>query len=208
MYEALRTETTDIALGQRVSRKDTLRTKTFANLYWAMYRKFVLADIPKGGIDVFACNRKVINTLLTIEEPNSSLIAQLFWVGYRRTFIPYERKARQIGTSSWSFKKKLKYMLDSIFSYSDGPLMLIFWAGLISFGLSSVIGFATLLGKLMGWISVPGYTALTLLILFFGSTIIFTQGIIGCYLWRAFENTKRRPLSIVKSEYSFNEIEK
>lgn len=141
----------------------------------------------------------MLGTLLSIYEPNSSLISQLFWVGYRRSFISYERLERQHGESSWGMRKRFRYMLDSIFSYSDLPIMTVLWLGAAGCIVTFIIGLATIIGKILGWIEVPGYTTLTLVILFFSSTLMLTQGIIGCYLWRAFENTKRRPINIISS---------
>jgi glycosyltransferase involved in cell wall biosynthesis len=198
-FELLKKDAADVVFGQRMQRNDPPVQKFLANAYWNIYRKVILPDIPSGGVDIFACNQRVKSAVLSIEEPNSSLVAQLFWVGFRRSFIPYERQERQEGKSSWSLKKRIKYMLDSIFSYSDFPIMTVLWVGLTGLLITAAVGTVTLVAKLMGWIDVPGYTTMTLAILFFGSAILTTQGIIGCYLWRAFENTKKRPISIVQS---------
>ena len=198
-FSVLNKNEADIVFGKRTGRNDPPVRKFLANSYWKLYRKFILPDIPEGGVDVFACNRKVLGTLLSIYEPNSSLISQLFWVGYRRSFISYERLERQHGESSWGMRKRFRYMLDSIFSYSDLPIMTVLWLGAVGCIVTFIIGLATIIGKILGWIEVPGYTTLTLVILFFSSTLMLTQGIIGCYLWRAFENTKRRPINIVSN---------
>ncbi len=195
-FSCLKKDEADIVFGKRTDRKDPPLRKFLAKTYWKLYRKFVLAEIPEGGVDVFACNSMVKDTLLSIQEPNSSLIAQLFWVGYRRSFIPYERQERKHGKSSWGMRKRLQYMLDSIFSYSDLPILAVLWIGVTGCTITFIIGLVTLVGKMFGLIEVPGYTSLTLIILFFSSLLLMTQGVIGCYLWRAFENTKKRPLSI------------
>ena len=153
--------------------------------------------MPEGGVDIFACNRAVIQAVLSIEEPNSSLIAQLFWVGYRRAFVPYKRQARQIGKSSWSLAARFRYMMDSIFSYSDLPIMLALWLGLVGCGISLLMALITLFAKINGNIEEAGYTSLIIMISFFGSLILLVQGILGCYVWRTSENAKRRPLRII-----------
>lgn len=198
-FKTLQNNTCDIVFGQRLTRSDPKITSLLSKIYWTFYRKFVQPEIPKGGVDIFACNSLVKESLLKIQEPNSSLIAQLFWVGYRRTFIPYNRQTRQHGKSSWCFKKRLKYMLDSIFSFSDFPIMAMLWLGSISLLISFILGLITLISKLTGFIDTPGYSTTTLLLLFIGSSILTTQGIIGCYLWRTFENTKKRPLRLISS---------
>ena len=196
-FDALKSGACDVVFGQRTGRNDPPVQKFLATRYWNLYRKIVMPDIPEGGVDIFGCNAKVKNAVLSIREPNSSLVAQLFWVGYRRLFIPYQRREREHGKSSWGMRKRLRYMLDSIFSYSDAPILFVLWLGICGLAFSIIAAVITLIGKLAGWIDVPGYTSLALGGLFFGSALLTTQGILGCYLWRAFENTKRRPLVLV-----------
>jgi glycosyltransferase involved in cell wall biosynthesis len=195
-FEMLESNAADVVFGQREKRDDPFLQKLWANCFWKLYGQ-LLPGIPKGGVDIFACNRKVKEAVLAIEEPNSSLIAQLFWVGYRRSFIPYQRMERKHGKSSWGFKRRVRYMLDSIFSYSDYPILFVLWLGLFGLVGSFLMGMVTLVAKLYGLIEVAGYTTLLLVGLFFGSALLTTQGIIGCYLWRTLENSKKRPLSLV-----------
>ena len=194
----------DVVFGQREGRRDNILYALLSNTYWAMFRKFVLPSVPKGGVDVFACNQAVCENVLRIREPNSSLIAQLFWVGFRRRFVPYERRKREIGRSAWHFGKRFRYMLDSVFSFTDLPIVALLWVGGIGMTLSIVVSMLVLAAWIGGAITVPGYTPQMLAILFFGSLLLLTQGILGSYLWRAFENTKRRPLTIIQHHHVFS----
>lgn len=194
----------DIVFGVRAGRDDGFFSQLCSNLFWSLYRRFVIADVPKGGIDVFACNAQVKQAVLQISEPNSSLIAQLIWVGFRRTFVPYTRRKRLKGKSAWKFGRRFRYMLDSLFSFSDLPVMLLLWLGAAGLAISTLLGLVTLVAKLAGDIKVPGYTAIILVQLFFFSLLLLSQGIIGSYLWRAFENTKRRPLTLVRLHSCFD----
>ena len=106
-------------MGQRVGRSDT---SLLSNLFWWMYRRFVIPEIPKGGADVFGCTRAVRDQVLRLKEGNSSLIGLLFWVGFRRCLVPYERLPRREGKSAWTLGKKLTYLNDSVFSFSDPSL--------------------------------------------------------------------------------------
>lgn len=187
----------DIVFGQRVGRHDAFFRDLLSNTFWWAYRKLVIKDVPKGGVDIFACNRIVAKTVLEIGEPNSSLIAQLFWVGFRRKFVPYERQKRLHGKSAWSFSRRLRYMMDSIFSFSDLPILLVLWFGVLGCILSMSFGILVGIARLLGLITDPGYAALVVLITFSASSILAVQGVIGSYLWRTFENTKRRPLRII-----------
>ena len=160
--------------------------------------------------DVFACNRLVRSSVLSIREPNSSLISQLLWLGYRRKFVPYDRIKRQHGRSEWRFATKIRYMMDSVFSFTDLPILLSLWIGFIGVIATVVFSVITLWAHFSGSINVPGYVTLALLISIFGSVSILIQGILGSYLWRTFENTKNRPLSLISrsSEFNFDTQEK
>lgn len=191
----------DVVFGVRAGRDDGWFRDVTSRSFWALYRKVVSKDMPRGGVDIFACNRTVLEALLDIHEPNSSLIAQLFWVGFRREFVPYERRKREHGKSAWSFARRMRYMMDSIFSFSDLPILAVLWVGVGGCILSLLFGIIVAVGRLFGLISTPGYAALVVLITFSVSCILVVQGIIGSYLWRTFENTKQRPLRIISGRF-------
>ena len=196
-FTALESNSADVIFGARNKRNDSFWQSFMANSFWAIYRKIVNSEMPKGGVDIFACNQKAKEAVLAIKESHSSLINNLFWIGFRRLFIPYERKEREHGKSAWSFSKRFRYMIDSIFSFSDYPILFVLWTGVIGVFLSLIVGVATIIAKLSGLISVPGYTTIVIVVSFLGSAIMMTQGVLGCYLWHTFENTKKRPLTIV-----------
>lgn len=189
----------DVVFGRRTGRRDPAVSSVPAGVFWAFYRRFVVPDLPPGGVDVFGCSRQVLESLLRVEEANSSLVAQLFWVGYRRAFVDYERRQREAGRSAWSFSRRMRYALDSVFSYSDLPILFVLALGVLGVTSCLVLGVVVVAAKLAGWIEVPGYTAIMVVMLLLFSLTLLTQGVLGCYLWIAMENTKRRPLSIVAS---------
>jgi len=197
MFNLLNLDEADIVFGQRTARDDAFLKRHLSNIFWAFYRKLVVKDVPKGGVDIFACNRKVLDALLDMQEKNSALVAQLFWVGFRRAFVPYERRKREIGTSAWGFRRRLRYMTDSIFAFSDLPIHIILWIGLIGCVTSVSFGMLVLIGRISGLIQSPGYAATILFLSFAISILLLVQGIIGLYIWRAYENTKDRPIRVI-----------
>jgi hypothetical protein len=88
-------------------------------------------------------------------------------------------------------------MMDSIFAFSDLPISILLWLGTGGIVASFVLAVVIIGAWIWGEIDVRGYVPIMLAIVFFGSITIFGQGILGCYLWRVSENSKRRPLSIV-----------
>ena len=203
MHAALAADECDVAYGVRTKREDPFVSRLLSQTFWTFYRRVVAPDVPRGGVDVFACTAKVRDQILRLEERNSSLVGLLFWVGFRRQGFPYERAKREIGTSAWTFVKKWKYMQDSVFSFSDLPISLLIAVGFFGLILSVLIALAVLVSVLFGQIDVPGYAATMLAILFFGMLQLLSIGVLGVYVWRVFENTKGRPLHIVMSAESF-----
>lgn len=186
----------DIAFGLREARNDPLMSKMFSAMFWWVYRNFVQRDVPVGGVDVFAINRSFLDRVTGFSEANSSLLGLLFWMGGRRIFVPYTRRERVHGKSAWTFRKKFTYLLDSIFAFTDAPIRLLLASGILGIGLAVTLGVAVLLARLLGEVDVPGYTVTMLTVLFFGGLNALGLGLVGNYAWRAYENTKHRPLSI------------
>jgi glycosyltransferase involved in cell wall biosynthesis len=200
----LRADTCDVVVGTRQTRADPVLSVLSSNLFWALYRRFVQRELPKGGVDVFGCSKAVRDQILALRESNSSLIGLLFWVGFRRQVVPYDRRARLVGRSGWTLAKKIRYLNDSVFNFTDIPVKLLFRIGVVG-TLTSVIGGAVILvAKLTGRIPVVGYTATALLVVFFGALNCLGLGIVGGYVWRVLENTKRRPNYIVASRTLFD----
>ena len=194
----------DIAFGTREGRNDPVLSRALSIAYWSLYRRWVIPDIPRGGVDVFAIGHRMRDALLTMPEANTSLLAQLFWLGGRRAFVPYVRQQREIGRSAWTFGKKLRYLMDSVFSFTDLPIRVLLGLGLIGVAVSALLALAVIAAKLSGQVAVPGYAATMLVVLFFGAFNALGLGIIGSYVWRAFENTKRRPLTVEQQNEAFN----
>ena len=189
----------DVVVGQRTGRADPFLSRTAARLFWGTYRRVVQKEIPSGGVDVFGGNRKVRRQILALREANSSIVGLLFWIGFRRVTVPYQRQPREHGKSSWSLAKKIRYLSDSLFAFTDIPVRLLLLAGAVGLVTSIAVGAVVILSKLFFSIPVPGYAAMATLIIFFGGLNCFGLGILGSYLWRTFENSKRRPNYIVLS---------
>jgi glycosyltransferase involved in cell wall biosynthesis len=183
----------DVVVGTRAKREDPLLKRIFSAIFWRAYRFIVQKEVPPGGVDVFACTRDFAAQLLALRERNTTLVGLIFWLGFRRGEVSYSRRAREHGTSAWSFRRRFRYLLDSAFAFSDLPVRMMSLIGVIGIALSMMLGIFILTAKLAGWIEVPGYTATALLIMFFGGLNSLGIGLLGEYVWRTFENTKGRP---------------
>ena len=194
----------DVVLGTREGRYDPLLSRLSSGLFWWFYRRFVQPRMPAGGLDVFACTRNFANHLLRLEEAHSTLVGLVVWLGFRVKSIGYERQPRRIGKSGWTFGKKWKYLFDSIFAFTDLPFRLLSFLGSIAVVLAVVISGLAIWSRLTGRIPVPGYTITVVLIMFFGGINAIGVSLLGAYLWRAFDNTKRRPNYLVAAVDAFS----
>lgn len=190
----------NVVLAVRQDREESLGTKFFANTYYWLVRKAALANMPEGGFDVYLLDRKVINVLLSLDERNSALTGQILWSGFKTEQIPYVRLEREIGTSKWTLKKKVRLVTDTLFSFSTLPISLVTGIGTASFIGALVWGIVVLIFKMMGLIQVSGWTTLFIFNLFSFGIIMVTLGILGGYLWRTFDASRNRPTYIVEDE--------
>ena len=126
----------------------------------------------------------------------------------RREEVPYHRRARRHGKSGWTWRKKLAYMLDSSLAFSDLPIRLLFGFGMLALAVALVYGTIVLVARFTGLIAEPGYAPTVLLIAGFGALNALGLSVVGAYAWRAFENTKARPLAIVRRRFAFGDGDK
>jgi glycosyltransferase involved in cell wall biosynthesis len=201
-FHTLSSGKADIALGKRISRIDPFLTKKFSSVFWFFYKRWINPDIPKGGVDVFACTEEVANRLTSFVESDSSLVGLLFWLGYKREFIEYSRQERHSGKSAWTFRKKVRYFLDSVYSFTDLPILVIQFIGAVGVSLSLLAGMFILVARLLGYINQPGYTPLMITMFLTSSAILLALGIVGNYVSRTYANAKNRPYAIVSSEWN------
>lgn len=190
----------DVVAGERASRND--RGDAFSKLYWLLYRRFVMSEIPAGGTDVFACTASVRDVVCSLEVVHTSLITQLFWVGFRRQLVPYDRRESP-SESGWTFRRKLRYLSDSVFAFTDLPVRMLWLVGLLGLAVGVILGASVLVARLAGAVSVPGYTPTIMVIVLFGSLNMIGLGIIGSYVWRAYDTVKGRPGGIVRDVLEF-----
>lgn len=186
----------DVVVGRREARADPAMTSLASGTFWSLYRRVINPEIPRGGVDVFGCTREVAEHLVSMDEAHSSLVGQLFWLGYRRGEVPYERAPRVSGRSGWTLRKRVRYLLDSVFAFTNIPISLLTAVGVLGGLITTIIALVVFVGWAVGRITDPGYTPLMLVMLFSTFTILSGLGIVGAYVWRTFENSKHRPIAV------------
>jgi polyisoprenyl-phosphate glycosyltransferase len=184
----------------RESRDDPMSTRFFAAMYYVLIRWLVAADYPRGGFDLMLLDRTLLPHMIDSgKDTHPNLYA--YWLGIEPKVLRYRREKRTVGRSRWTFRKKIKLLIDTITGFSVTPLRLISSFGLAAATLSFAYGLYMLIVGLLGYIVVPGFTTIIVLITFFSGLILVMLGIIGEYLWRVFDATQKKPESVIDETF-------
>ena len=188
----------NVVLAVRDGRDESKGQTFFANFYYKLVQKTALPEMPNEGFDVYLVDRKVITVLENLDEKNSALTGQILWSGFKTEKVFYRRLAREIGTSKWTFKKKVRLVMDTLFSFTSLPISVVLNVGVFSIIGAVIWTIVVLISKLSGSIEVSGWTTLFIFNLFSFGVIMMTLGILGEYLWRTFDASRNRPPYIVE----------
>ncbi len=188
-----------IVLATRKNREDGYLAKLTSRAFYRLMRRYAIPNMPEGGFDFFLIDRQVVDQINNGEEKNSFIQGQILWTGYTPEIIPYTRIKREIGESRWTLSKKLKYFVDGFVSYSGAPLRLITVTGLaaslLSFGYSALI----IALKLFWGLPVEGWAPIMVTVLMLGGIQLVMIGVLGEYLWRNLDETRKRPIYVIES---------
>jgi polyisoprenyl-phosphate glycosyltransferase len=133
-----------------------------------------------------------------LDEKNTNSLYLLIWLNYDYVAIPYTRQERTIGKSRWTLNKRLKLFIDSFVSFSYTPLRFITVSGLILGLIAFMYALYVVFAKLTGKVDVEGWTAMMVVFLVVSSFQMIAIGIIGEYLWRNLEASRKRPPYIIE----------
>lgn len=183
---------------KRISRKgDTFFKKITAKIFYRILRKITNVDIPVDTGDYRLIDRKVVDVINNMDEPDKYIRGQVAWTGFKTTFVEFVRDERRFGVTGYSLKKMLKFAMDGITSFSNYPLKLASVFGFIVSGISFILVIYVLISKYVLQNVVEGWPSLMLTILFLGGVQLICIGILGEYLWRIMNNVRKRPLYII-----------
>ncbi len=195
----------NVVLAVREGRDESKGQAFFANFYYKLVQRIALPEMPDQGFDVYLIDRKVITVLENLDEKNSALTGQILWSGFKTDKVYYKRLAREIGTSKWTLKKKVRLVMDTLFSFTTLPITVVLSVGILSMFIAVIWAMVVIGYKLAGLIDVSGWTTLFILNLFSFGVIMMTLGILGEYLWRTFDASRNRPPYIIEDENHLEE---
>ena len=190
----------DIVLGQRENRKDKFLKKLTSKLFYKVFNYLSGGQFNNeiGNFGIY--KKKVIDSILNINDYIKFFPLFINWVGFKSTSIPIEHSSREEGKSSYSISRLLKLAFNVIISFSDKPLRLFINFGLGISILSFILGIYYLYLAITHRITQPGFSSLILSIWFLSGIIISCIGIVGVYLGKTFDQTKNRPTFIIDEE--------
>ncbi|AUO13812.1 glycosyltransferase family 2 protein [Priestia megaterium] len=192
----------DVVYAKRTKRKgETYFKKQTAAMFYRFLHAMTDIDIPLDTGDFRLLDRKVCNQMNSIQEKNRFVRGLVSWVGFKQIAVEYERDERLAGESKYPLKKMLKLSMDGITSFSYKPLKLASYAGVTLSGIGFIYLLVVLYLKLFTDSTITGWSSLIVIQLFFSGIILIILGMIGEYIGRIYDETKNRPLYIVREKY-------
>ncbi len=192
----------DVVYAKRRTRRGETWLKRFtANAFYRVIGRMSQVPIPADTGDFRLLDRQVVTALQRLPERTRFMKGLFAWVGFRQTYIEYDRAERYSGKTSWNYWKLWNFAVDGITSFSLGPLKVWTYVGLgFSLAAFAYAGFLVIRTLIFG-IDLPGYASLMVAVLFLGGVQLLTLGILGEYLGRVYEEVKGRPLYLVRAVY-------
>lgn len=199
----------DVVYGKRGKRKGETFFKLFtAKVFYRFLKSMTTVDIPVDTGDFRLIDRKVCDALSSLSEKNRYVRGLVSWVGFRQTDVTYVREERFAGETKYPLKKMIKFALDGITAFSYKPLKLSTYLGfLLSLG-SFLYLIAVICIKLFTDTAVSGWASTLSVTLFFNGIILIMLGIMGEYVGRIYDESKNRPLYIIREKKGFSDGEK
>ena len=193
----------DVVYAKRKKRKGETWFKLLTAKYFYKFLNYMSdIDIPKDTGDFRLIDRKVAAVFRKMTERNRFVRGMFSWIGFSQTYIEYERDERFAGETKYPFKKMIKFASDGIIAFSSKPLKLVMTLGSASVLVSIIVLLYSILTRLFGHEVQPGWASIMVAITFFSGIQLLGLGIVGQYIARIYDESKNRPIYIVKDVYN------
>jgi dolichol-phosphate mannosyltransferase len=188
----------DVVYGQRRQREgETLFKRASAAAFYRLIGRMTDVDIPRDAGDFRLVTRRVLDILLAMPERHRFIRGMVAWIGGRQVPLVYDRKPRAAGDSKYPLGRMVRFAVDAITAFSVVPLMASMTIGWIM----AAVGFAFFVYSIVGWLlgaTLPGWTSLMAALGLLGGMQFLMLGIIGAYLGRLYDQSKGRPLFMIR----------
>ena len=189
-----------VVIAARRQREDPFPTWLFSDIFYRIFRRFAIKTMPRRGFDFFLIDRQVCSLINQIQENNAYLMGLILWLGFDPYVLYYDRQARQgkYGQSMWSLTKKFKYFVDSFVAFSYFPIRVASALGILFSLLGLLYAAWVIYARLALGIQTEGWASLMIVVLIAAGVQMLILGIIGEYMWRSLDETRRRPRFIIE----------
>lgn len=190
-----------VVLAARTEREDPWLTRLTAGVFWRLFRRYGLPNMPEQGSDYALIDRQVLVALRDTNEPNAG-IGMILWTGYEPALVPYTRRARDpsFGKSRWSLSRKITYFIDLFVSFSNTPIRLVSTMGILLAFAGFLFACLIVASVWMGTLDrgeVQGWASIVVIILLVSGVQLIMLGVLGEYQVRMLDTVRKRPQFIV-----------
>jgi polyisoprenyl-phosphate glycosyltransferase len=197
LYKKITTENLDVVFGSRKERHEAFIKRKLIIMFHSIFSRMSSVKAPKNVGNFSIMNKSALTAFLNLKEKNRYLPGLRFFIGFKQGFIEYSRPDREVGKEKMNFSKLLKLSLDAIFSFSNLPIKICLYIGLLGILFSIIATVIVLVKKLTGD-AITGWTSILVSIYFIASVQLLFLGIIGEYIHRIFVESQNRPIYIVR----------
>ena len=198
MIEILETGEYDSVAARRKDRDGEGRFRSWcARKFYKLANRISDADIMDGARDFRLMTREMVEAVLSMSEYNRFSKGIFGWVGFRTYWLSYENVERAAGTTKWSFWSLVRYAVDGIMNFSQAPLELASWGGILMTGFSFIMLIIIIIRRLVWGDPVAGWASTICVIIFIGGIQLLCLGIMGQYVAKTYVETKGRPHYII-----------
>ena len=183
---------------KRTRGKETVMHKASARIFYKLISSAAGIDMSRAS-DFKLLDRRAVDSILEFSEHNGFFRAQSAWIGFRTVSVEFDVQEREEGTSKWTTYSLIRYAVNNIVSYSTLPMQIVTFAGIFVFLFAVILGIQTLIRYFTNH-AVEGFTTVILLLLFLGSIIMVSLGIIGYYISRIYQEVQGRPKYIISKK--------
>lgn len=189
-----------VVIAARRGRQDPFPTSLLADVFYRLFRRYAIKTMPERGFDFFLIDQQVCALINDIQENNAYLMGLILWLGFDPYVLYYDRQARkdEYGQSMWTIRRKLKYFVDSFVAFSYFPIRLASALGLLFSLLGLLYALWVVYARLALGIETEGWASLMIVVLIAAGVQMLILGIVGEYMWRSLDETRRRPRFIIE----------
>lgn len=198
----------DSVATRRVNRKSEPRIRSwFARRFYRLINRISDADIVDGARDFRLMTREMVDAVVAMGENNRFSKGIYGWIGFRTYWLPYENVERAAGKTKWSFFQLFGYAIDGIINFSEAPLSLASWFGMLMTVVAFLFLIFIIIRRVVWGDPVAGWASTMCVIIFIGGVQLFCMGVMGQYIAKNYTESKHRPHYII-SETNKDDVEK